>query len=48
MSKHDFTAADADQLLEDWGNKRSQARSGMQERRAEWDVIRPLLVRAPG
>jgi hypothetical protein len=54
MSAHDFTTADADRLLgladqflEDWETNEGKHDPECRERRAEWDAIRPLLVRAP-
>jgi hypothetical protein len=54
MSKQDFTSADvdrllglADQFLEDWESNEGKDEPECKERRAEWDAIRPLLVKAP-
>ena len=54
MSTQNFTSADADRLLaladqflEDWESNEGKHDPECKERRAEWDAIRPLLVRAP-
>ena len=54
MTEQNFTVADAgrllglaDQFLEDWESDEGKNDPECQERRAEWDAIRPLLATSP-